>query len=122
MTHTRLLAPLLLAGALLAGGCATVRYSHVGGTAMVEIENTGWYLLDFIPLGSGDPDYPNDSTCRLFDDTVSLENNMRLLNWAVRRDGAKRAVDVTSHMTDEKVFIIFLKRLAYHTSARLIKD
>ena len=36
----------------LLGGCATVTVSREGGT-MVNIENSGWYLLNFIPIASG---------------------------------------------------------------------
>ena len=61
---------IILACALL-GGCATVTVSRDGAT-MVNIENSGWYLLNFIPLASGNPARPNSCTTRLFSKTVTL--------------------------------------------------
>ena len=47
---------IILACALL-GGCATVTISRDGAT-MVSIENSGWYLLNFNPIASGNPTRP----------------------------------------------------------------
>ena len=113
---------LLLALALLVGGCATIRMSEQGGVQMVDIENTGWYLFNFIPIATGNPDHPNACRCRLFSDSVKLSSNMKLLSHALRETGADHAVNITTHASDEKVLIILLKRYAYHTSAQLIRD
>ena len=87
---------------------------------MVEIVNTGWYLLNFIPLASGDPDAPNENRCRFFSSTTTLENNVRLLDYAVTKRNASGVRDVRSYWTDENVLLILFKRLAIHTSAEML--
>lgn len=106
--------------ASLACGCATVRFCDKGGRTMVDITNTGWYLLNFIPLASGNPDAPNECSCRLFSQTTTLENNIRLLDWAATSRDAKEIKSVNSYWTDENVLIILLKRQTCHTSAELV--
>ena len=109
----------ILACALL-GGCATVTVSRDGAT-MVNIENSGWYLLNFIPIASGNPARPNSCTTRLFSKTVTLENNVKMLDKAIRDEGAVAVRDINSFTVDEHVLLILLKRHAYHTSAQLLK-
>ena len=101
-------------------GCATVRYSDEGDMAMVDIVNTGWYLLNFIPIASGDPDAPNECSCRLFRQTTTLQNNIRLLDYAVTDRDAVDVQSVKSYWTDESILFILLKRHTCHTSARLV--
>ena len=108
----------ILACALL-GGCATVTVSREGAT-MVNIENSGWYLLNFIPLASGNPARPNACTTRLFSKTVTLENNVKMLDKVIRDEGAVAVRDINSFTIDEHVLLILLKRHAYHTSAHLL--
>ena len=109
---------LILMCALL-GGCATVTVSREGGT-MVNIENSGWYLLNFIPIASGNPVRPNSCTTRLFSKTVTLENNVKMLDKVIREEGAVAVRDINSFTIDEHVLLILLKRHAYHTSAQLL--
>ena len=109
---------LILMCALL-GGCATVTVSREGGT-MVNIENSGWYLLNFIPLASGNPARPNSCTTRIFSKTVTLENNVKMLDKVIRDEGAVAVRDINSFTIDEHVLLILLKRHAYHTSAQLL--
>ena len=111
-------AALSLACALL-GGCATVTVSRDGAT-MVNIENSGWYLLNFVPIASGNPARPNSCTTRLFSKTVTLENNVKMLDKAIRDEGAVAVRDINSFTIDEHVLLILLKRHAYHTSAQLL--
>ena len=111
-------AALILACALL-GGCATVTVSRNGAT-MVNIENSGWYLLNFIPIASGNPARPNSCTTRLFSKTVTLENNVKMLDKVIRDEGAVAVRDINSFTIDEHVLLILLKRHAYHTSAQLL--
>ncbi len=121
----------LLAIALACSGCATVKtadnyhgVSIEGGATpieTVEIENTAWLLFKFIPLGSGDPSCPNETSCRLFRNTVTLQNNLDMLNSEMRRVKAGRVANLASRKTDETIFIILLTRHAYHTSAVLLK-
>jgi len=108
----------ILACALL-GGCATVTVSRDGAT-MVNIENSGWYLLNFIPIASGNPARPNSCTTRLFSKTVTLENNVKMLDKVIRDEGAVAIRDINSFTVDEHVLLILLKRHAYHTSAQLL--
>lgn len=117
--------------AALASGCTTVQYTAVyngvkvdnGRTPMatVEIENSGWLLLGFIPLASGNPDKPDKCSCKLFRNTVTIENNFRVLERTVKESGADSVANLTSHWTDESAFVILLKRRAYHTSAVLLR-
>jgi hypothetical protein len=111
-------AALALLCALLSG-CATVTVSRHGST-MVNIENTGWYLLNFIPLASGNPAKPNCCSTRLFSKTVTLENNVKMLDKVIADEGAVAVRDLNSFIVDEHVFLILLKRHAYHTSAQLL--
>ena len=108
----------ILACALLSG-CATVTVSRDGAT-MVNIENSGWYLLNFIPLASGNPMRPNSCTTRHCSKTVTLENNVKMLDKVIRDEGAVAVRDINSFTVDEHVLLILLKRHAYHTSAQLL--
>ena len=122
---------LLLAVALACSGCATINrandYHGMGiedGEApleTIEIENTGWLLFKCIPLGSGDPLRPNEKTCRFFRNTVTLQNNLEMLEDEMERIGAKRVENLTSRKTDESMFILLLTRRSYHSSAVLLK-
>jgi len=124
--------PFLAAAALLiCAGCATINtandYHGIGiedgetPLETVEIENTGWLLFRCIPIGSGDTRYPNKKTCRYFQNTVTLQNNLNILDGEMERIGATRITNLSSRKTDESVFIILFTRRAYHTSAVLLK-
>lgn len=125
MTRPR---PLLAAAlAALLAGCATARFSSVGGRTIADVTNTGWFLFNLIPLASGDPERPNAVGCRLFSRTCTLENNLKLLDFAMRdyiNDPAQlanaRYGEVVSYTTDESVLLILFKRHTCHTSAELI--
>lgn len=108
-------------------GCATAKFSDVGGRTIADVTNTGWYLFNIIPLASGDPEHPNAVSCKLFSRTVTLENNLRLLDYAMRdyiSDPAElaraRYGEVISYTTDESVLFFLFKRHACHTSAEII--
>jgi hypothetical protein len=113
----KLLACILVAAAC---GCATVRYCDNGGKTMVDITNTGWYLFNVIPLASGNPDAPNECSCKLFRQTTTLANNTRLLDFAMTEKEAETVKSVSSYHTDESVLFLLLKRHACHTSAELV--
>ena len=112
-------------------GCTTVTTAHNyhgvnvegGGTPIesVVIENTGWKLFDFISIGGGDPEKPNMCSCRLFEDTTTLQNNMDMLEREMKSVGATRIVNLCSRKVDESVFILLLTRTACRTSAVLLK-
>ena len=126
------LIPLVAAVALLAGGCTTVLKSKEfggakvdGGTtpvAAVEIENSVWLLFNFIPVASGSPDHPNSYRCKLFRNTVNLQNNMKVLRAEMAREGVAEVTNLTSHYADEKYLFFLLARRACHTSAVLIES
>ena len=99
--------------ALALSGCATAKFSNVGGRTIADVTNTGWYLLNLIPLASGNPEHPNAFGCKLFSRTVTLENNIRMLDYGYG--------EVVSYTTDESVLFFLFKRHACHTSAELIR-
>jgi len=101
-------------------GCASVRYSDEGGRTMVDIVNTGWYMLNLIPLASGNPGAPNECSCKLFRQTTTLQNNVRLLDYAVTERDAVDVKSVRSYWTDESFLFILFQRHACHTSAELV--
>ena len=120
------------AGALLLSGCATIRRSNTFHGVkvedgeipleIVEIENSGWEMFKFIPLGSGDTRYPNRLACRFFMDTVTLQNNLNLLEMEMKAKGVRRFTNLVSRNSEESFLFILLTRNAYHTSAVLLKD
>ena len=108
--------------ALMAAGCATVTITEENGIHGVAVKNTGWYLLSLIPLGSGNPEKPNRVSFKCFRDTATIENNMKLLEYAIKESGADGVKNLTSFVSDEKIFIILLKCFTIHTSAELVHD
>ena len=109
----------VLAASLILGGCTAVRVCHVG-KSMVDVENNGWFLFDIIPLASGDTEHPESKICRLFQNSVTLENNIDLIDYAVKREGAAGVRDLVSYASDEYVLFFLLKRHSMHTSAVLV--
>ena len=87
----------------------------------VMIENTGWKMFKFIPIGSGNPDRPGSCSFRFFEDTTTLQNNLDMLAREMERVGATRIVNLSSKTLDESVFIILFTRTACRTSAVLLK-
>jgi len=87
-------------------GCATVQTAkNFGGVAVdgaskpiatVAIENYGYYLFGFIPLIAGAPAHPNADTFRLFQDTVTLQNNAAILASVAKAEGGKKIANVNT--------------------------
>lgn len=112
-------------------GCATVTTTHdrhgvcvEGGESPIEtvmIENTGWILFNMIPIGSGNPDRPNECSCRMFTDTTTLKNNLSMLEREMNSVGATRIANLYSKTLDESVFFLLFTRTACRTSAVLLK-
>lgn len=115
-----LLSFLLLA--LLSGGCTHARICSEGGHDICVIANSGWKFIDLIPIASGDTDRPNTAGTLLFADTVSLQNNMKILDRYARQRGAVGYRSLTSRTTEEHIFVMLFKRSIYHTSAELVYD
>ena len=86
---------LAAAVALAAAGCANVQTTNrfgapVGGKDLqprdsIVVENSGFYLFGVVPLVSGSTENPGGST--LFNNTVTLENNLRLLEAEAAKKG-----------------------------------
>jgi len=115
-----ILSILLLAMTFITG-CASYSVTSVGGRTTVDVQNSGWYLLSFAPIASGDPDEPNEVGCRFFEDSVKLANNMKMLKQAMAAYGASDTDNVVTYSTNEKILFILLKRYTMHTSAELVK-
>ena len=116
--------------AALLGGCASV--TRLDGkpcapldghepVEAVQVMNTNWKLLSFIPIASGNPERPNACSCRWFENTVTLQNQMAMLEAEAKRAGATRAFDVVTTSCDERLYFFLLKREKIHTSAVLAK-
>lgn len=116
---------------LAACGCASLTVAHnfhgveVEGDEIpletVMIENTGWKLFKFIPIGSGNPDRPGKCSFRLFEDTTTLQSNLDMLAREMESVGATRIVNLSSKTIDESVFIVLFTRTVCRTSAVLLK-
>lgn len=117
---------------LCAAGCASVRTTRVfngvkvdGGytpLATVSIENTGWFLFNCIPLGSGNPNRPNEVTWCPFQDTVTLDNNMKMLDATMTGMDATCFEHLTSHLKDDFYYFFILYRRTCQTSAVILRD
>ena len=127
---TRLLAMSALA-ALFACGCCTVETSHdfrgvrVDGNeepvAVVAIENSGWYLFGYIPVITGNPDRPG--RVKLFRDTVTLENNIKMLSDKARQENAMNVANLSSRVREDLAigFFVFGRKQVF-TSAVITKQ
>ena len=87
----------------------------------VDIENAGWFLFDLIPVLSGDPQGVNKVSSVLFENTLTLQNNLDELTRIAQREGTYTIGSVMSHEVSESVWVFFLSRHALHTSATLMK-
>ena len=124
-------AALLLALAACAG-CTTsitrlpppdaLKTANVVPIEAVEISNANLLLLSLLPLASGDPDAPNAGAFRWFTDTLTVANQVQMLEAEAARVGATRAVEVATLKTDEALFFFLLQRTKMHTSAILVND
>lgn len=113
---------------VFAVGCTSIQTSHnfegvqVDGNtrpiSVVAIENYGWYLFGLFPLVTGDPDHPNENSCRLFHNTVTLENNVKMLAEKARTEKATNLANIRSITRSDLAigFFILGRRIAF-TSA-----
>ena len=116
---------------LLASGCAFVtRMPPEPGARTaegdeivetVQVMNSSWLLLCLLPLASGDVDSPDEVSCRPFRDSVSLENQIKMIEAEAEKCGASRAMHVVTYEGDEDVFLLLLLRRKIHTSAVLVR-
>ena len=121
-----------LAVAAFLAGCATVskvdgakcvsEVSHSSNVVeCVQVFNSGWKLFSCIPLASGDPKNPNLPTCHFFTNTVTLQNQVEMLEAEARRVGARKADNVITSYSSERVLLFLLLREKIITSAMLVK-
>ena len=127
----RRLLQIACAAALAAAcGCASVEVSHdfngvkVDGrekpVAVVAVSNSGWYLFGVVPVIAGDPDYPR--SIRFFSDTVTLDNNVKMLADTARKEGAPNIANLTSRVRDDLAIGLFIfGRKMVFTSAVITK-
>ena len=111
----------LIFSIFLLGGCCMSKVCDRGGHEMCYIENSGWKILNFIPIASGDPDFVNQNQSLWFEDTVTLDTNMKLLEREMKKHGSTAYRDIISYRSEEQVFILLLKRHTLHTSAEILK-
>lgn len=74
---------------LFVSGCATVQKSEtfpkinelspIQPVASIVVENYGYYLFGILPLWCGDIEEPNTAGCDWFTDTVTIDNNVKLI-------------------------------------------
>ena len=126
----RLLAVAIAAAVALLCGCCTVESSHdfrgvkVDGSsepvAVLAIENSGWYLLGCIPIITGNPDNPGG--VKLFSDTVTLENNIKMLANKAVEEKASTVANLISRVRDDLAIGLFIfGRKQVFTSAVIMK-
>lgn len=105
---------------LSAAGCSSIDISEKGGRTMVSIHNSGWEAFSCIPLASGNPDQTDRFGCLLFENSVTLDNNLKMLERTMKEKGANGVKSLSSSIVDETVFFILINRRVYHTSAELV--
>ena len=85
-------------------GCVTTEVSTQfndnitaeGNTPVATIfaENYGYYLFGYLPICAGNPDKPNVNTMSLFEDTVTIENNSKMINLEAQKLGATSLAEI----------------------------
>ncbi len=109
-------------------GCATVHTaSNFDGTktngvrtprATISVENYGYYLFGVVPLIAGNPLYPNENICMMFSDTVTLQNNQRMLSDTAHMFNARAlANEKTTVLWTGSFSFWVIWRKVIHTSA-----
>lgn len=106
--------------AVLFVGCTSVSVSTQGGHETVMVQNSRCSLLG-LPLISGDPDYPNLEVGSWFEDTLSLETNLRLLDREVVKRGGRRSAGLHSSRDDEQLLPFLLTRSILTSSAEIVR-
>jgi len=121
---------LAIAMAAAFAGCITTKETHLldgprgsGETRVVDtvvVSNTGWYFFfDLLPIVCSDPD---DGGIKMFSDDLSVQDNLKVLDRIIRREGATGLENITSHETNESVLVFLFNRHVIYTSATLLKE
>ncbi len=119
--------------AALLAGCATTETTKalngictVNGcetTGTICAENYGYYLFSVVPLFAGNPEKPNQTSMCIFKDTVTLENNKKMIDKEAKKLGGgmlcnlQNSVDWTGSFS---LWIIWKQVL--HSNATVIKQ
>ena len=98
---------LVIIACILMNACATTQVStefpngaKVNGKeaiAIVAAENYGYYLFGCLPLFAGDPEYQNENTLTFFEDTVNLDNNLKMISNEAKKFDANTITAVNSN-------------------------
>lgn len=112
---------LLFITALALSGCCSTTVCSEGGRTMCVVSTYGWRLWDLLPIASGSIDKHNEPETVWFEDTVTLETNLKALDLAAKRHGASGTKSLDSFMTDEQTLFTFYRR-TYYTSCELTFD
>ena len=85
-------------------GCATTEVSTEFNSnltsegkkpvAAISAENYGYYLFGYLPICAGDPTQPNKNTISFFEDTVTIENNNKMINLEAEKLGTEFLGDI----------------------------
>ena len=105
---------------VLLAGCCSYDVAVDGNRKVVFAQNTGWFLLGFIPIASGDPEYANQEVSLWFCDSLTLEVNQMLLDEAARKHGARDFRNLSSYTSSEPVMFFLFKRKIFNSSAELV--
>ena len=116
------LIPFALLSALFFSGCVyTDITQREDGSRVVEINTTGWYLFELIPIVTGDPSVEGGGTT-WFEDTCDADSNMVELSRILKREQAKLKPDeklmigpIVSHEVDEGVLVFLINRHEFRT-------
>ena len=111
---------LFLALVAALAGCCHTRVVNDNGREVVEVDNSSCRLFGFVPLFSGDPEYPNREVCVWFCDSLLLDVNMMLLDNTLKEHGYTGFKNITTYRTKETALLLF-SRVTLHTSAEPIK-
>lgn len=114
------------------GGCMTYRTTaewrntrsdgSMRPALTVQIENSGWYLFDCLPIACGNPAKPNGNSMRWFSNTVTLQNNLDVLTAIMRENDCTTLSNLASRETDDFYYFFLLYRRACHTSAVIFSE
>lgn len=118
--------------ALFSAGCMTYRTTSEwrniksDGSSRpymtVQIENSGWYLFDCIPIVCGNPQKPNRNSCTWFSNTVTLQNNLNVLTNLMKQEDCTILSNLDSREMDDFYYFFLLYRRACHTSAVIFRE
>lgn len=113
---------------LLSSGCVyTGVTEHEDGSKVFEVNTTGWYLFDLIPVVTGDASVKGGGTV-WFTDTCNAISNMNALRRVLAEEQAKlpegrrlRIGPIVSHEVDEGVLVFLVNRHEFRTSVMISK-